>query len=538
MHEVEQRAPNARVNAGERCRALPTVLALSLRSTAALVALLAVLATGCASVPFDYPKSESYAIAPSPSSSLAKSTAQTLQASPAQSAFFPLESGLDALGARLRLMEAAQQTIDAQYFLIKGDLAGKLFTGKLLRAADRGVRVRFLVDDVFTTGLDPELSLLNAHSNIEVRLFNPLSRKGPQAVGFIVDFQRANRRMHNKSFTVDNVATIVGGRNIADEYFQIRSDAEFADFELLALGPVAAEVSSTFDLFWNSAGAVPMEAFGPEVDERDLATLRQEIRYEVEHAQDSVYSQAVGSDFLQAVVRGEVEPVLATARVVTDPPEKLEKRVERRYQILAQALADAVRGAEREVVLISPYFVPGNEGVAFLGEVRASGTRVVVVTNSLASTNHVAVHSGYAPYRKRLLEAGVELYEVRVDALVVRGEVAAGSTQRLTLHTKAAILDRETLFVGSLNLDPRSIDLNSEMGLFLDSPQFADAQADRLDADLRLYTYRVVLDDKGRLEWRYDGDAEPTTTRSEPQAGFWRRFSAGFYGLLPIEDQL
>ena len=516
----------------------PHWLAFSWRSKIAVVTLLGLLATSCASVPFDYPKLESYAVRPSESTRLGESVAASLQARPGKSGFYPLENGLDALGARLRLMERADQTIDAQYFLIKGDLAGSLFTGKLLRAADRGVRVRFLVDDVFTTGLDPELSLLNAHPNIEVRLFNPLTRKSFRYFSLVVDFRRANRRMHNKSFTVDNTVTIVGGRNIADEYFQIRDDAEFADFELLSFGPVAAEVSETFDLFWNSSRAVPMEAFGRKVSEHGLEKLRDMMRHEIEEAEHGVYSQAVNSRFLDAVVRGEIQPVLAAAKVVTDRPEKLENPVDPRYQIVAAELRQAIRAAEHEVVLITPYFVPRQAGVALLREVRASGARVVVVTNSLASTNHVAVHSGYARYRKELLAAGIELYEVRVDSLVVRGDVAPDSLQRLTLHTKAAIVDREVLFIGSLNLDPRSIDLNSEMGLFLVSPEFAGHYADQMEVDLRSYAYRVILDDEGRLEWRYDGDADPTTDNSEPQAGCWRRFGAGFYGILPIENQL
>ena len=189
-------------------------------------------------------------------------------------------------------------------------------------------------------------------------------------------------------------------------------------------------------------------------------------------------------------------------------------------------------------MLISPYFVPGDEGVAFLRAIRASGTRIVVVTNSLASTNHVAVHSGYAKYRKELLAAGIELFEMRVDSLVVRGDVPPDSRQRLVLHTKVAILDREVLFVGSLNLDPRSIDINSEMGLFLASPAFSRQYADQLEDDLRSYTYRVVLDGDGHLEWRYYGDVELTTLYSEPQGSFWRRLGAGFYGMLPLENQL
>ncbi|MEE8287765.1 MAG: phospholipase D family protein, partial [Gammaproteobacteria bacterium] len=429
--------------------------------------LLVLLATGCASVPFDYPRTDSTAMPPTDTTRLGAAVATWSAAHPNVSGFFPMEGGLDALGARLRLIEQADRSIDAQYFLIKGDVAGHLFTGKLVRAADRGVRVRFLIDDVFTVDLDPELSLLNSHPNIEVRLFNPVSRQGFQSLNFLTDFKRANRRMHNKSFTVDNVVTIVGGRNIADEYFQIRTDVEFTDFDVLAVGPVAAEVSGTFDLFWNSGRAVPMEAFGIEVSDAELDEIRREVAQDVEDTEDGVYAQAVNSRFVADVMNDRIEPYIGPATVVTDRPEKLEHPIDDEYKALAQELRRIIEEARSEVIIVTPYFVPGKEGVAFFSSVRAKGVRVLVITNSLASTNHVPVHSGYAPYRKALLEAGIELYEIKVDAMASAPDTPPGAPDRLTLHTKAIIVDREIVFVGSLNVDPRSIDINTEMGLFL-----------------------------------------------------------------------
>ncbi len=502
------------------------------------VVLLALLAVGCASVPFDHPKSESRAIASGDTTRLGRSIAEWVERHPGKSGFYPLEDGLDALGARLHLIEQADESVDAQYFLIKGDLAGSLFADKLLRAADRGVRVRFLIDDVFTTGLDAELSLLNSHPNIEVRLFNPLSRQGVRAFSFLFDFKRANRRMHNKSFTVDNVVTIVGGRNIADEYFRIRSDVEFADFELIGFGPVATSVSETFDLFWNSERAVPMEAFGREVNEADLDELRAEVAREIERTEDGLYAKAVNSRFLDDVIEGRIAPFAARATVVTDRPEKLENPVGEEHMALASELARVMEEARTEVIMITPYFVPRSDGVAFLREIRSKGVRVVLVTNSLASTNHVAVHSGYFHHRGALLEAGVEIHEVKVDAVASGGAAEAEIPERLTLHTKAVIVDRQVLFVGSLNLDPRSIDINTEMGMFLHSPEAAARFAEQVDSDLAPFTYRVVLDDDGQLEWRYEGGSEVATEKAEPQAGFWRNFAVGIYRLLPIENQL
>ena len=373
---------------------------------------------------------------------------------------------MDALGVRLALAERAERTIDAQYFLIKGDRAGALFAGKLLRAADRGVRVRLLLDDVFTTGLDAELSLLDLHPNVEVRLFNPVSRQGLKSLGFLFDFERANRRMHNKSFTVDGAATVVGGRNIAEEYFEIADKVEFADYEVIGFGQVATDVSRTFDLFWNSPQAVPIEAFGYDVSFGDLDDLRATIAEQVEGASSGIYTRAVNSKLLEDIRERRIAPIPAAARVVTDEPEKLEAPVDDyARQVLVDALADRVDAAQREAFFVTPYFVPGDVGVAYFSELAARGVRVAIVTNSLASTNHVAVHSGYFYRRQALLEAGVELYEMRAYVGGDRGEV-----ERRTLHGKFVIVDRQTLFVGSLNLDPRSIDLNTEMGMFIESP--------------------------------------------------------------------
>ena len=500
------------------------------------------LLAGCGTVPFDFPKEDSYAVPPNDATRLGQAIAER-SGRANESSFYALWNGIDALGARLRLIERADRTIDAQYFIIKDDTAGRLFTGKLLRAADRGVRVRFLLDDIFTDGFDPELALLNSHPNIEVRLFNPLPRQGVRLINFVTDFRRANRRMHNKSLTVDNLVTIVGGRNIADEYFQVRSDIEFIDFDVIGIGPVAPMVSETFDLFWNSDRAVPKEAFGKDVDDADLDKLRRNIAQEIERAEDGVYGRAVNSPFLSDLIRGKVAPVIAPVNVVTDRPEKLENPTgDSQHQVLAAELRRIVSEAEHEVIFLTPYFVPRRRGVAFLRDIRSKGVRVVVVTNSLASTNHVAVHSGYAPHRKKLLEAGVELYEVKTDAAVVDGTAGPGSPRRLTLHTKAVIVDRQLLFIGSLNLDPRSIEINTEMGLFLDSAQAATRFAQMVEDNLPLFTYRLVLSDNATdqspLEWHYASESKVSIKKWEPDTGFWRNFKADFFRLLPLEDQL
>lgn len=499
--------------------------------------LVASVAAGCASVPFDYPKEPSEAIAPSQATTLGQEAADWSNANGGLSGFLPLAYGMDALGARLHLMEQAEVSIDAQYFLMKPDMAGGLFAWGLLSAADRGVKVRFLLDDIFTPDLDSQLALLNVHPYIEVRMFNPLSREGIKYLNLLTDFKRANRRMHNKSFTIDNSFTIIGGRNIAEEYFEINAGVEFIDFEVAAIGPVAQEVSATFDQFWNSALAVPVEAFGKEVDREDLERWRNDLPDHVVEAGKGIYNRALESPYLVNILEELVTPIPAEATVVTDSPKKLKTKAgAEEYQELALALREHGENATEEIIIITPYFVPQKTGAELLESIAARGVRVRVLTNSLASTNHVPVHSGYARYRKRLLEAGVELHELKSDSIVVMEDGTEEDVQA-TLHTKAMIFDRKTLFVGSLNLDPRSIDINTEMGVFLHSPRIANAFAKRIDEDISFNTYRVVLED-GKVRWRYEHGDDVEVLKKEPQTGFWRRFSSGFYGILPIEGQL
>jgi cardiolipin synthase C len=496
------------------------------------------LVSACVSVPFDYPKNHTVAPPPSASTTLGSRAIQWQQEYGELSGFYGLAEGMDALGARLRMMEGAEATIDAQYFLIKPDRAGALFTGKMLLAADRGVRVRLLLDDIFTSAPDRAIALLNSHPNIEVRLFNPMSRQSYKYWNYLLDFKRANRRMHNKSFTVDNALTIVGGRNIAEEYFELNKKVKFDDFEVIASGPVVSEVSAGFDQYWNSDLTVPMEAFGVSVKDADLDQWRQFMEEARREQQTGLYSRAVNSPILTQIVEREIQPMLASATLVTDPPEKLQASVgDKELATLAMEIGNRFRQAEQEVLIISPYFIPGKEGVKLLSALLDRGVQVIVVTNSLASTNHVPVHSGYARYRKQLLQAGARIYEIKADA-VSASSGSLETPESLTLHSKATIIDRKTVFVGSLNFDPRSLLLNSEMGLFIESDEIGDGLFQRVAESLREVTYEVSLNEEGKLQWRHGTTAQSPTLYKEPLTSTMRRFMSGFYGLLPIESQL
>ncbi|MEH6637382.1 MAG: phospholipase D family protein, partial [Halioglobus sp.] len=507
-----------------------------LYTTARLTFITALLTlVACAGVPFDYPKAVSHAMPPSPATRLGEVDANWEKTHGKLSGVIGLPDGVDALGARLRMMELAEHTIDAQYFIIKNDQAGALFTGKMLRAADRGVRVRLLVDDIFSPGVDQAFTLLNTHPNVQVRLFNPLSRQSFRFWSYLVDFKRINRRMHNKSFTVDNALTIVGGRNIGEEYFELDQDVEFDDYEVLAMGPAVDEVSAGFDKFWNSELSVPIEAFDLKVDPEKLDKWRAYIEDQINAGSAGIYSQAMNSSLLIDIKAGKKEPIPAMVTMVTDSPEKLQNAIgDIELAKLARETGRRFRAAKSEIVIVTPYFVPLDRGATFIEELLAKNIRVVIVTNSLASTNHVAVYSGYRRYRERLLRAGAEFYEIRAQR--EGGENSWGHNPELvTLHSKATLIDRETIFVGSLNFDPRSLMINSEMGLFIESDYAGAGLASAIFAGIDRIAYKVDLDEQGELRWTYQyGDQHEVTNRS-PQTSWGRRFMVGFYGLLPIE---
>jgi putative cardiolipin synthase len=499
---------------------------------------LLLILVSCVGVPFDYPKSPSSAIATSPETSLGKTRQQWQQDHGDLNGFVALSSGINALGARLKMIKNAEQSIDAQYFIVKKDEAGILFVGKLLLAADRGVRVRLLVDDIFSPGIDQPFSLLNSHPNIEVRLFNPLSRQSLKAWSYLVDFRRANRRMHNKSFTVDNSMSIVGGRNIGEEYFELKQDVKFDDFEVFTMGPIVSDVNAGFDEFWNSSLSVPMEAFEVKIDPSRLDDWRTIINSRTEEDDEGIYTRAVNSTFIQSINSGEIQPAIAHATMVTDSPEKLLSRVgDREVTTLANEIGQRFRAADSEILIISPYFIPQKTGTELIETLLAKGIRVIIVTNSLASTNHVAVHSGYSRYRKRLLQAGAEIYEIRARGTNEESEWGT-KPEMVTLHSKVTIVDRKSIFVGSLNFDPRSVLINTEMGLFVESAEIGEMFAQTILDELPRVTYRVDLDDRGKLCWIYDFDRKVEVENREPQSTWGRRFKVGIYRFLPIESQL
>lgn len=494
-----------------------------------------VILTACGSVPLDAAKPVSYA-APPPQGNALNALSDEVTANGARgNAVIPLNTGNQALGARLRLIETAEDTLDLQYFLLKPDYAGAIVAASLISAADRGVRIRFLLDDVFTTASDDELAVLNAHPNIDVRIYNPSPRPGAKFLGFVSDFNRVNRRMHNKSFTADGAWSIVGGRNIADEYFEINQNEEFADFDLVVTGTAVAEIAKTFDLFWNDGWAVPLEALRdpPSVDQ--IAAVQEELFEDIGPARD-FYERAISDPFFDTLGREPGTLYFGKVDVVTDVPQKLKAPVRGGTRILAEDLLGRIKNASQSVIILTPYFVPEDYGTRLFSELAERGVSVQIVTNSIASTNHVYTHAGYRRHRSPLVLSGVQLNEVRADPPAgLRDEIVG---EKLVLHSKMVIIDEEKVFAGSLNFDPRSIKLNSELGVYVHNPSFAKDTVRELDEAIDTYTYSLTKTDENELAWLYTGSEPKTLTLAEPGASFGKLFVVWFTTLLGVELQL
>lgn len=503
--------------------------------SAVVVALLVI--SGCATAPLDYPREVSTAVQDTSDTRQARNALGWLDGRVGANGFYPLDKGFDAFGARLVLIDGAQVSIDVQYFLMKADSAGFVLAAKLLEAAERGVRVRLLLDDIFTTVEDEKLAVLDDHPNLEVRIFNPIARQGIYAFNYLGNFSLTNRRMHNKALISDNQVAVVGGRNLAVEYYQLEETGEFMDFDMLTVGPIVREVSGEFDTYWNHRLAVPLEALLENKNEERLAELMQALQEEMSTAGNTIYAEAINTEVLQKLQNQTLSPYIADARLIVDDPQKLLEDVSDEQKTVANEVREALRNADIEIIISTPYFIPRERGMALLEEITARGVRVVLFTNSLATNNHTAVHSAYSTYRKDVLKAGVELWEARADATTVtteEGEILPG---KLTLHTKGILIDRNKVFVGSLNLDPRSLDINTEMGLLIDSPELSARLTDEFLQMLPQRAYRVKLDKDGSLSWHGQTNGQATLETTEPQTSAWRRFTAWFLKIAP-ESQL
>lgn len=498
------------------------------------------LLAGCAtSLPSLEGRTATTALTDTASTRLGRALADDVAAHPGKTAVHPLGKPRDAFAARVLLAAAADRSLDVQYYIWHGDQVGHLLLEALWQAAERGVRVRLLLDDNNTSGLDPTLAALDAHPNIEVRLYNPFVQRSGRVFGYLTDFQRLNRRMHNKSFTADNKVTVVGGRNIGGEYFGVGSKMVFADLDLVAVGTAVDEVSKQFDIYWNSPSAYPAASLvgtpGPEGAE----PLKARFAAARADPESAAYLEAVRTTpLVRDILERKLSFEWATSRLVFDDPAKTLDTSGRTDHLLFPVLVQVMGKPEKTFDLVSPYFVPGEEGTAALVALARSGVKLRVLTNSLAASDVSAVHAGYAKRRPDLLRGGAQLFELKPTATqeLPAYKSGVGSSSSSGLHAKTFAVDRARVFVGSFNFDLRSALLNTEMGLVVDSPSLALQMAEGFDGTVPLAAYEVVLaPDRKSLQWIERTSGGEKRHDTEPGTTFFKRLGVGVMSVLPID---
>lgn len=518
----------------------------------AIAALLLAVLAGCAVPRADVPRPPSAAWAQPQDTALGRAYAAPLAQRPGESGLYALPSGLEALTLRAALADAAQRTLDLQYYILRADTSTELLMARVWRAAQRGVRVRLLVDDLDALGKDLDLATFASFPNIEVRVFNPFSVRGSFGISHLLEVighgPRLNRRMHNKLWIADNAMAVVGGRNLGDEYFDASGSVNFNDLDVLAAGPVVPQASASFDAYWNSEWAVPIQAFvrqPPGDAQRD--EFARGLQERLTGFRDTDYGRAVRDTGLgRALRKGALPLTLAPAQAVADPPSKVAVHdgAEPVPALFSQRVRPLVAAAHRELILISPYFIPTDAGIAGMAALVQRGVRVRILTNSLASADTVPLaHAGYSRKRGRLLDAGVELHEMRPDADEAATRRPIQPSLGAYMHTKAIVVDRRHVLVGSMNLDPRSRLTNTEVGLLIDSPAFG-AGLGRLfdDAVQPARAFRVTRregpPDAVLLRWTTEDEGRPAEFDTEPLAGWWKRALSVLLQTLAPEELL
>lgn len=457
---------------------------------------------------------------------------------PGQSGLMLLAGNLDAFAVRALSARHAGRSLDLQYYIWQGDLTGRLLAGEILKAADRGVRVRLLLDDINAQGYDKAYLALDAHPNIAVRLFNPSRNRQDvlrRAIEMLLRAVSATRRMHNKAWIADGRLAVVGGRNIGDAYFDADETSNFRDLDLLLLGEAVRQTEAIFDDYWNSGAVIPISALGkPRAG--DLSRLRDQLTGLAAQEQARPYLDRVAQDpTVRAMLSGK-EPVHWTndAEVISDPPGKAAGEGQKDW--LMRSVRPLIVSARTDLELISPYFIPGEAGTDQLVKMARKGIRVSILTNSLAATDVTAVHGAYAHYRKSLVEGGVCLFELKpYDS---RSDVSLFGSSSASLHTKAFTVDGRHGFIGSMNFDPRSVSLNAEMGVVFEHGELvAEVREIFADETSPRKSYRIRIEN-GQLIWQDHSAGAARTLHGEPEAGIWRRLAAAIVGLLPIQSQL
>jgi cardiolipin synthase C len=498
---------------------------------------------GCVQVPTRSPQvAASHALPSQLDTSWGRHFARDDHGSQNLSGFHVLQAGVDGLAVRIQIIRRAERTLDLQYFIFRGDTTGSLIRQELKNAADRGVSIRVLVDDGDTAAGDERILELDGYHDMQVRVFNPFSYRGHNRIlrnlEFVFHKQRLDYRMHNKLLVADNAVALVGGRNIGNQYFQVDPKSQFADADVFTVGATVRALSGSFDEFWNSDIAVPaVQLTRPSRSGTHTPTpLASDYLARIESGQP-----------LAGLLSKSAPLTWAEGRVFYDSPDKrLIERRQSRGRLMSNAVEEEIGRSKHDVVIVSPYFVPTDHELELLEYAQSRGAVVRVLTNSLETNPELAAHSGYTKVRVPLLRSGVSIYEIRAKLDSVRG---SGESRRIArygtyaLHGKMYVFDRQRVFLGSWNYDQRSLRINTEIGVLIDSPAVADDVLHRFDEMVSpKEAYQVVLDstnaDTPRLLWKTERDDQQQILRKEPSRGWLQRLKARMLALLPLQAEL
>jgi putative cardiolipin synthase len=498
--------------------------------------------SACASIPRDFEQVPSTSWQHPEQTPLGEFFNEYAPADPSLSGVRLLANPREAFQARFGFAYLAEETLDLQYYLWKGDLTGQLLLYRALDAADRGVKVRILIDDIYHSGRDKTYMALDTHPNMEIRVYNPMGSRGSgKMANYVYHKGTLNHRMHNKIFLVDGAVAVLGGRNIGDDYFGVDDVQNFRDIDVLAIGQAATDAGDAYDMYWNSPAAVPVSVLVKKpVEEDALEVLREQVTADLDREHALPYTvPKKEKETLETLRQIAEELVWAETEIIIDPLERFEGGSESAFVELTRKMTETM---EREIVIETAYLIPAQEGIDSVAELTERGVRVRILTNSLRSNNHTTVHAHYKKYRKAMIEAGVELHELRPDPEALqrhKEEEGRSEGSRAGLHSKAFVVDRRLSMIGSYNMDPRSRIWNSEIGLLIDSEEFAEQVLEIMETDLDpANSYRVTLDDKGNLVWTAENDGEVVTWDKEPETTAWQRFKSRFLRWIPMEKEL
>jgi len=497
---------------------------------------------GCASVPANFDQVPSETWQHPEATRLGAFFDEYAPDDPSLSGVRLLDHPREAFRTRFGFAGIAEKTLDLQYYLWKGDLTGQLLLYRALQAADRGVQVRLLIDDIYHSGRDEAYATIDTHPKFEVRVFNPMGNRGfGRNANMVYHKKKLDHRMHNKIFLADGAVAVLGGRNIGDDYFGIDPELNFRDLDVLAVGPAATQAGNAFDEYWNSEVAVPVAALLEDpVEDGALENLRQELEKSLDDLDAVPYTVPVAfEETLDALRELAAELVWADAKVIVDSLERFEGGNESVFVELTRHLSETM---EKEMVIETAYLIPSKEGIAQVAEVTTRGVRVRILTNSYKSNNHATVHSHYKKKRKRMIKAGVELHELQPDPEILDlfKETHEGvAASHAGLHTKAFVVDRRLTMIGSYNMDPRSRIWNSEIGLLVDSAVFAAKVLAVMDVDFDpTNSFRLTLDENSDIVWTAEGPDGTETWHHDPGTSVWNRFVLTIMGWIPMGNEL